>query len=173
MTYMELLYLAHPVRPLFGSTETVDGNLDDAEWWLANLQRANPGVAIIAPWIQTLRLGVDMDSDEKLRAQGLARAQAAALRCNGILLCGPRISNGMLAELACTAGQVNRYPVVHRFRDRTLSLEIPSRHRCYSCDLPVTAPTWLERFSFGAAPEAIEVVGAEILAALEREVVKS
>lgn len=173
MIHMELLYLAHPLRPLHGSTETLDGNLDDAEWWLANLQRANPDVAIIAPWIQEIRLGVGRETSAEDRARGIARCQAAALRCNGILLCGPRISTGMLTELACTAGQVSRFPVVHRFRDRTLSLETPLRHRWSTCDLPVMAPTWLERFSFGAAPESIEVVGAEILAALEREAVRS
>lgn len=169
---MDLIYLAHPLRPLPGSTETVDSNLDDAEWWLAALQRANPGVAIIAPWIQELRLGVGDEAAAEDRARGLARCRATAERCNGIALCGPRISSGKLGELESVA--CGRHaPMVHRFSDRRQDLVLPPRHRMVFCDFADVTPVWLRRCLFGACPQSVELVGAEILAAIEREAVRS
>lgn len=95
---MDLIYLAHPVRPPPGSTETVESNLRDAEWWLTHLQRANPGVAIIAPWILELRLGIGDEAVPEDRVRGLARCREAAAACDAILLCGPRISSGSLGH---------------------------------------------------------------------------
>lgn len=164
---MDLIYLAHPLRPPPGSTETVESNLRDAEWWLAALQHANPTTAFVAPWIQELRLGLD---DE---AAGLARGQAAAAACNAIAICGPRIGSGSLGETIAHAGYRRRVNVIHRFRDRDQNLVIPPRHRMVFCDFADVTPVWLRRCLFGACPQSVELVGAEILAAIEREAVRS
>lgn len=164
---MDLIYLAHPLRPPPGSTETIESNLDDAEWWLAALQRANPGVAIIAPWIQELRFGLD---DE---GAGLARGKAAAAACNAIAVCGPRIGSGSLGEIMAHTGDRRRVPVIHRFRDRDQDLVLPPRHRLLFCDFADLTPVWLRRSLFGSCPQSVELVGAEILAAVEREAVRS
>lgn len=170
---MDLIYLAHPLRPLPGSTETVESNLSDAEWWLTNLQRANPGAAIIAPWILELRLGIGDDAVPEDRVRGLARCHAAAERCSAILLCGPRISSGKLTEIMAHAGDRRRVNVIHRFRDRNQDLVLPPRHRLLFCDFADVTPVWLQRCLFGACPQSVELVGAEILAAIEREAVRS
>lgn len=164
---MDLIYLAHPLRPLPGSTETVESNLRDAEWWLTNLQRANPGVAFVASWILDLRLGLD---DEEA---GLARGQAAAAACNAIAICGPRIGSGSLGETIAHAGDRRRVNVIHRFRDRNQDLVLPPRHRLLFCDFADVTPVWLQRCLFGACPQSVELVGSEILAAIEREAVRS
>lgn len=120
---MSLIYLAHPVAPLPGSTETLETNLADAEWWLTALQRANPDVAIIAPWIQELRLCIGDDSDPESRRRGLARCRIAASRCDEIILCGQRISRGMLQELEAYRSRSAPW-VVHRFLHREQCLDL-------------------------------------------------
>lgn len=176
---MDLIYLAHPLRPPPGSTETVESNLRDAEWWLTNLQRANPGVAIIAPWILELRLGIGDEAVPEDRVRGLARCREAAAACDAILLCGPRIGSGSLSETMAHADDHSgwaarrRVPVIHRFRDRDQDLVLPPRHRMVFCDFADITPVWLRRCLFGACPQSVELVGAEILAAIEREAVRS
>lgn len=170
---MDLIYLAHPLRASPGSTETVESNLRDAEWWLTNLQRANPSVAIIAPWILELRLGIGDEAVPEDRVRGLARCREAAAACDAILLCGPRIGSGSLGETIAHAGDRRRVNVIHRFRDRGQDLVLPLRHRMSFCDFAKRAPFWLQRCLFGACPQSVELVGAEILAAIEREAVRS
>ncbi len=166
---MDLIYLAHPVRPLPGSTETVDSNLRDAEWWLAALQIANPGVAFAAQWILEIRLGIGEETNPEHRRTGIERCRAAASRCTGIAICGPRIGSGSLAETRAQASSLTRGGCIHRFRDRGQDLVLPPRHRMRSCDFAEHTPTWLQYSVFGAAPQSVEIVGAEILAAIERE----
>lgn len=163
---MDLIYLAHPVAPLPGSTETVESNLDDAEWWLIALQLANPDVAIIAPYIPELRLRISVDSDPESRRRGLARCRATAARCDGIILCGPRISSGMLGELTAYRTERPAPWTIHRLLRRDQSLDLgrartqASMHR---------APTWLRWAWFGAFPQSAELVAQEILDAERRE----
>lgn len=173
---MDLIYLAHPVAPLPGSTETVKGNLDDAEWWLTALQRANEDVAIIAPWIPEIRLGISVDSDPESRRRGLARCRAAAARCHEIILCGPRISRGMLHELEAYRSRSAPW-VVHRFLHREQCLDLGvTRCQANLNDLesfPSFFPwTWFPSFFlwtwFGAFRQSAEVVAHEILDAERR-----
>lgn len=170
---MDLICLAHPVRPLPGSTETVDSNLRDAEWYFVNLQRANPDVAFMMDWGLEMRLGVGRDENPEERAAGIARAVARASRCTGIAICGPRIGSGSLAETVAHADNPRRYGVIHRFSRRDQDLALPPRHRLMHCDFSRHTPIWLTSCLFGAVPQSVEIVGAEILAAIEREAVKS
>lgn len=176
---MDLIYLAHPLRASPGSTETVESNLRDAEWWLTNLQRANPSVAIIAPWILELRLGIGDEAVPEDRVRGLARCREAAAACDAIAICGPRIGSGSLAETMAHADDFSgwaarrRVPVIHRFRDRGQDPVLPPRHRMVFCDFADATPVWLRRCLFGSCPQSVELVGAEILAAIEREAVRS
>lgn len=162
---MDLIYIAHPVRPLPGSAETVESNLRDAERWLFNLQRANPGVAFIAPWITCLDLGIDDDADPVLRAQGLARCRAVVGRCTGIALCGPRISRGMLIE-ADALSLSRSISVFHRFRDREQSLVLEQRPLAAPLDEWGT-PLWMQRLLYGSVPVTSSETAMELLAAYE------
>lgn len=175
---MDLIYLAHPVRPLEGSTETVLSNLADAEWHLVHLQRANPGFAIIAPWIQELRLGIGDDANPEDRARGIARCRATAARCDGIILCGPRISSGMLAELAAMRDDQPAPWTIHRFSRRNQSLDLgvargqanldtdrPGWMRIHCETFGGTPPSWLRWTWFGAVPQSYDLTAVEIIAA--------
>lgn len=99
---MRLIYVAHPVRPIDG--ETVRGNAERAEEWLVALSIANPDVAFVAPWTALVRARPDDDADPELRARALRTCEGVARRCDGIVLCGPRVSDGMRREaIACIA----------------------------------------------------------------------
>jgi len=89
----QLIYCAHPV------SGDVARNVERALVWLSWLRRMHPDAAIIAPWIAAILSGED-DADPEQRARGLRDCQATAARCDGVVLVGPRISSGMLAELA-------------------------------------------------------------------------
>ena len=172
---MNVYYLAHPVRPLPGSTETVESNLRDAEWWLVTLQRANPGVAIIAPWIQEIRLGVGDDAVPAHRASGIKRCYGVAsmLGITGVLITGPRIGEGSLGEVfsASAPGPARSCggTIVHRFRNQEQSPSIPTPLLSVPWEFGRGAPAWMRACRFGAAPNGyIELVAAELLAAYER-----
>lgn len=173
---MDLIYLAHPVRPRPGSTDTVAANLESARWWLYHLQRANPGVAFVSQWILEMSLGIGEDANPQHRTDGIARcigmAGCGAIR--GIAICGTHIGSGSLAETR-TIGQFSAglVPVIHRFRDRDQDLVLPPPHHRRWCDFSEETPWWLRRCQFGASPQSVELVGAEILAAIERERVSS
>lgn len=89
----QLIYMGHPV------SGDVDGNVERALLWLAWLRRMHRDTAIIAPWIAALLSGED-DGDPEQRDRGLRDCAITAARCDGIVLVGPRISTGMLRELA-------------------------------------------------------------------------
>jgi hypothetical protein len=164
---VDLIYLAHPVAPPPGSTETVDSNLDDAESDLVALQRANPDMAIVAPWIQELRLRIGVDFDPESRRRGLARCRATAARCDGIVLCGPRISSGMLGELTAYRTERPAPWTIHRFlrRDQSLNLGMARTQARMHEDL---VALWLRWTWFGAFPQSAELVAQEILDAERR-----
>lgn len=111
-----VLYVAAPVRP---TTEEVaamvssDGwiltdasaadkalrsNLYRAMAWLRWLRRSFPETTFIAPWIASIMAGKD-DADPSQREAGLIDDCAVVERCDGIVLCGPRISEGMRREM--------------------------------------------------------------------------
>lgn len=72
-------------------------NLDRAMAWLAWLRRSFPETTFIAPWIASILAGED-DVDPSQPEAGLRDDCAVVERCDGIVLVGPRISEGMERE---------------------------------------------------------------------------
>lgn len=113
---MRVYYFAHAVSPVDG--ETLDNNIADAIALYRAIQRANPGVLILAPWLLELITGVGDDAIPAEREQGIARCLATcAIRdLSGIILAGPRVSyGGMLSELI-EIFESQRVVEVHRVR---------------------------------------------------------
>jgi hypothetical protein len=73
-------------------------NVRAAGRWLRWLRREFPETTFIAPWMVSILTGDD-DSDPAQREAGLADCCATVERCDGIVLCGPRISSGMRREM--------------------------------------------------------------------------
>ena len=111
----QILYIAAPLRPTeeevrevgrpsAGATDrtlyeiALRANLDRTMRWLSWLRRSFPGTTFIAPWIASVLAGAD-DTDPAQRAAGIADACAVIERCDGIVLCGGRISDGMRREM--------------------------------------------------------------------------
>jgi hypothetical protein len=108
----KVLYVAHPVRPTeteFASAEqsisslptmtvAINRNIKKAMAWLSWLRCSFPETTFIAPWIASTMAGAD-DSDPQQREAGMADNFAVIERCDGIVLCGPRISEGMDREI--------------------------------------------------------------------------
>lgn len=113
----QVLYVCHPLRPTEEEIEahrhagwmgplTADemcklalrANLDRAILWLAWLRRSFPETTFIAPWIVEILSGAD-DSDPAQREAGMQGNFAVIERCDGIVLCGGRISEGMRREM--------------------------------------------------------------------------
>jgi hypothetical protein len=108
----KVLYVAHPVRPTeteFASAEqsisslptmtvAINRNIKKAMAWLSWLRCSFPETTFIAPWIASTMAGAD-DSDPQQREAGMADNFAVVERCDGIVLCGGRISSGMRREM--------------------------------------------------------------------------
>lgn len=77
----------------------LDANLQRAMRWLAWLRRSFPQDTFIAPWIATV-MSLHGDDSPELREAGLVDDCAVVERCDGIVLCGSRISSGMRREMA-------------------------------------------------------------------------
>lgn len=115
-----VLYVAHPLRPTEAEIaacyerptegraaeeaaraasvrKALQRNIARAERWLSWLRRSFPETTFIAPWIAAVLSGED-DSDPAQREAGLVDACAVIERCDGIVLCGPRVSAGMERE---------------------------------------------------------------------------
>jgi hypothetical protein len=90
-----VLYVAHPISP--GDGETIGENLQRAMRWFAWLRAAFPQDTFIAPWIATV-MSLHGDDSPDLREAGLRDDCAVVERCDGIVLCGPRVSSGMQRE---------------------------------------------------------------------------
>lgn len=88
-----LWYMAHPVAPYDGVT--IEENLRRAKCYLRALNRA--GEYVIAPWIGLVESLDDDDQDDKLH--GFQVDLECLRRCDGIVLCGPKVSDGMRLEL--------------------------------------------------------------------------
>lgn len=110
-----VLYVAHPLaptdaemqaigRPSNGATVHTLGhlalwaNVDRATRWLAWLRRSFPETTFIAPWIATVT-SLKGDDSPAVREAGLVDDCAVVERCDGIVLCGGRISSGMRREM--------------------------------------------------------------------------
>lgn len=99
-------YLAHPVGA--ATAREVSANIQRALRWLAWVRREEPKACVIAPWIAAILAGED-DADPKQRERGLVDAELVASVCDGIVLCGGRVSSGMQREITAVTragGQV-------------------------------------------------------------------
>ncbi len=124
----KVLYVAHPVRPTDEEIDAISSfqversrgeyepdmkvfvarearvhpalraNIDRAMAWLRWLRRSFPETTFIAPWIAAILSGED-DADPAQREAALRDDCAVIERCDGIVLCGARISEGMSREL--------------------------------------------------------------------------
>ncbi|MDQ3295109.1 MAG: hypothetical protein M3619_00805 [Myxococcota bacterium] len=88
-----IFYFAHPLAG------NIAGNIRSAQTWLGFLMQKEPSVCFVAPWLACVAAGAD-DNDPDARERGLLDAYAIVPRCDGIVLCGERISSGMARELA-------------------------------------------------------------------------
>ena len=98
----KVIYVAHPVAG------DVTANLARALRWLHWLSSQNPDDAVIAPWIANIMSGED-DNDPAARARGLAHDVTVVKRCDCLILCGGRVSQGMAIErdaMLASGGQV-------------------------------------------------------------------
>lgn len=124
----KVLYVAHPLRPseeeieihrsalrlvhsdqLAGyPPERIAGlalkfNLQRALRWLAWLRKSFPETTFIAPWIASVMSGEDdarRPGGGAVLEAGMRDNEAVIERCDGIVLCGGRISSGMEREMA-------------------------------------------------------------------------
>lgn len=92
-----LVFFAAPVGS--ATREGVDINLRVATIGLAWLLDAEPDVDITCPWLGTLLSGIEDDANPLHRARGLRCTTHIARRCDGIVLWGSRISDGMQREV--------------------------------------------------------------------------
>jgi hypothetical protein len=125
----QVLYCASPLRPTeaevreigrpsAGATDrtlyevALRANLDRAMRWLSWLRRSFPETTFIAPWIASVLAGGD-DTDPAQREAGFVDDCAVIERCDGIVLCGGRISEGMRREMehgrTFNEGRLNRF----------------------------------------------------------------
>lgn len=65
--------------------------------WLRWLGHAFPTITFIAPWVAAVLAGED-DADEAQREHGLRDDCRVVERCDGIVVCGGRVSSGMQRE---------------------------------------------------------------------------
>lgn len=91
-----VFYIAHPVAPDYHS----GSNVAKARRWWSWLSQNDRTRVYIAPWIveveQCIRQRVQTNYE-----QALLDDMEVVRRCDGIILCGPKISSGMQKELDC------------------------------------------------------------------------
>jgi hypothetical protein len=98
---VQVWYMCHPVGG------DVAANLARAGRWLKWLRDRCPQTVVIAPWMTPLLTGADDDGDPEARERGLRDCCAVVERCDGVILCGGRVSTGMQREVdvCCEHGQ--------------------------------------------------------------------
>lgn len=107
----KVLYVAHCLRPTPAEVELerhgqhpepiaflINANIQRAMERLSWLRRSFQETTFIAPWIVDILSGAD-DSDPAQREAGMQGNFAVIERCDGVVLCGPRISSGMQREM--------------------------------------------------------------------------
>jgi hypothetical protein len=151
-------YVGHPVRPVGG--ETINSNLDSAEAFKRALQHRYQSDVFLAEYVEWIRTGIDDDAIPELRERGLERSCLVARRCDGIVLCGPRVSSGMVRELLTTNEPA---PMVQRIRDlRSLALDYDmhalSRFVRVRIDVAINRLVVLADVVAWAADEVVEAV---------------
>ena len=114
MTARPLVYLAAPVRPTaaeiahakacgaigdYAVELATSHNVERAWRWFVWLRKSWPNVTFVAPWIAQILMGDD-DSDPAQRERGLLDCETAVRRCDGLVLVGGRLSDGMRRESA-------------------------------------------------------------------------
>lgn len=93
-------------------------NLDRAMAWLSWLRRSFPETTFIAPWIASILAGAD-DADPAQREAAFLDCCAVVERCDGIVLVGPRISEGMRREMEHARATSGRYGATFDICDLT------------------------------------------------------
>lgn len=110
-----VIYVSHPLTPTDaeiraigvpsdGATEftlrvfALQENIDKAKRWLAWLRVAFQATTFIAPWIANIE-ACGRDGYVASMERGGSDALATIDRCDGIVLCGGRISAGMQREI--------------------------------------------------------------------------
>ena len=92
-----IIYMAAPVGA--PTVTEIRANLARARRWLWWLRRTRPNDTILCPWIADVELALDNQGDEKTgRANGLRDCEAIVSRCDGIAVCGGRMTDGMARE---------------------------------------------------------------------------
>jgi hypothetical protein len=170
----QVLYVAHPVAPneddvnAVQSFETLPGrgeyepdhrqwipeaarseralhlNLQRAMRWLAWLRKSFPETTFIAPWIASIMAGED-GTPESIEA-ALIDCCAVVERCDGIVLCGGRISSGMRREMEHGETNGRRGSYDDRFQIYDLTALGPEVTGMYSDHLAFPALQALGKF---------------------------
>jgi hypothetical protein len=95
---MIITYLAAPLTPT--SDESVAINLMAAKKWYGFLSKHLHERVFMADWILHCEIFAgDRDDDKELRAIGMLRNFKLIDVCHELVLVGPRVSNGMRAEM--------------------------------------------------------------------------
>jgi hypothetical protein len=162
----QVLYVAHPLAPtaediaaikaLHGQSadsetselrcrQALELNLQRALRWLAWLRKSFPETTFIAPWIATIT-SLDGDDSPELREAGLVDDCAVVERCDGIVLCGGRISSGMRREME--HGKAHRRPAFEERFENPFKVRAPFKVYDLTCpanpDPPLTCgPLWM------------------------------
>jgi hypothetical protein len=91
----QVWYLAHPVRG------DVEANLRNVKEWLRFLFRYDPDNVYIAPWVAEVEAMREVGEDTSAATLDKALKDDCEVvrRCDGILLVGGRITDGMRIEL--------------------------------------------------------------------------
>lgn len=91
---MKLYYVAHPVGS--DTTQGIRDNLERAQRWFRWLVQSFPDAAFTMPWLPYCLV---LEETEANRERGIRDDLEALRRCDGIVLCGGRISSGMQQEI--------------------------------------------------------------------------
>lgn len=123
-------YVAHPVAG------DVAQNARRARQWLAWLMDGEPEVAFVAPWLPYVdafieRFGGIDDQGSIFRARCMLDNRTLIARCDGIVLCGGRVSDGMKLELAALQLHAAVIDLTHLGAEppTSPSLRLPERYR--------------------------------------------